>query len=508
MWITTRWLIFGFLCLGLVACSGVGGLQGGRDAGRLQAVDCPALWVSPGLPMQCFHFSFISTELGEVVLPVTILGEVDSEHEAVIYLPGGPGDGAWQDAEGLASWLQWWEEVDAGRPLVLYDPRGTGAASPKPHCPQLAALAKSEVEGIESLAALTNEAISECAADADVALAGFSTAHNRDDLERLATTLQRELGYEGFHLYGLSYGTRLGLELMRVAPPWLRSAVLDGLYPPQIDHLDELAELMESLFSRFDRLCGQTARCNDGMPSDGLLSLAARLQEAPLERHLEFYDGSVLTTRVSGLGLYALLQSESYSGMLFPFVPMMLEDFLAGDQSALDPLIWLWYEAQKLDSVNRLVLIATECQDNKHFPSERWRTMRGQFPHLQLFLEAEIDEGLCHRIGASPGSTGKPVVSDVPALLLSGELDVATPPAWGALAASSLSQARHITAQTPGHGVSLIEPCVAELMREFWDSGTLRSRPCAQEPLRFEVDEMDWALLRRQLAEMHEVVVD
>ena len=64
----------------------------------------------------------------------------------------------------------------------------------------------------------------------------------------------------------------------------------------------------------------------------------------------------------------------------------------------------------------------------------------------------------------------EPVVSDVPALVLSGELDPVTPPAWGASVARHLRHAAHFTAAGTGHGV-IATACGARLVTEFIERG-------------------------------------
>jgi pimeloyl-ACP methyl ester carboxylesterase len=65
-----------------------------------------------------------------------------------------------------------------------------------------------------------------------------------------------------------------------------------------------------------------------------------------------------------------------------------------------------------------------------------------------------------------------PVVSDVPTLVLSGDIDPVTPPGWGESVVKHLSRGRHITAPGTGHGV-VTTPCGNRLVSEFIDSGSV-----------------------------------
>ncbi len=72
--------------------------------------------------------------------------------------------------------------------------------------------------------------------------------------------------------------------------------------------------------------------------------------------------------------------------------------------------------------------------------------------------------------GALPPDFHDPVVSDVPVLLISGQRDPATPPAWGDRVASRLSNARHIVVPMGGHGIA--GPCTYEAERALVTQGT------------------------------------
>jgi pimeloyl-ACP methyl ester carboxylesterase len=76
----------------------------------------------------------------------------------------------------------------------------------------------------------------------------------------------------------------------------------------------------------------------------------------------------------------------------------------------------------------------------------------------------------------------QPMHSKVPALLLSGEFDPATPAAWGAEAAKGFEDALHVVVPGQGHGQERL-PCVQRLLRRFVDAGTAAGldASCADE---------------------------
>src|SRR5690606_39073830 len=61
-----------------------------------------------------------------------------------------------------------------------------------------------------------------------IRLNAYTSAENAADIADLRVAL----GYEQVNLYGISYGTRLALTIMRDHPQGIRSVVLDSVYPP------------------------------------------------------------------------------------------------------------------------------------------------------------------------------------------------------------------------------------------------------------------------------------
>jgi pimeloyl-ACP methyl ester carboxylesterase len=82
----------------------------------------------------------------------------------------------------------------------------------------------------------------------------------------------------------------------------------------------------------------------------------------------------------------------------------------------------------------------------------------------------------------------KPVVSQVPVLLLSGELDPVTPPANGELARRTLRHSLHLVAPGQGH-IVINRGCLPKIAAQFIDQGQVENlkTSCLQDlkPLPF-----------------------
>jgi hypothetical protein len=93
---------------------------------------------------------------------------------------------------------------------------------------------------------------------------------------------------------------------------------------------------------------------------------------------------------------------------------------------------------------------------------------------LGAATRAELNEtrALCADWAAEYADAGAddPVRSSIPALLLAGEYDPITPPAWGALAARTLSNSFFYEFPSAGHGVLGHAPgCAAAMIAQFLD---------------------------------------
>ena len=87
--------------------------------------------------------------------------------------------------------------------------------------------------------------------------AAYNSAENAADV----ADLRRALGVSEWNLYGVSYGTRLALTIMRDQPEGVRSAILDSVCLPQADHYAEMAGNAERAFDLLFNSCAEDDAC-------------------------------------------------------------------------------------------------------------------------------------------------------------------------------------------------------------------------------------------------------
>ena len=194
----------------------------------IEQVDCPATIARNHLA--CGRVEVLldvdDPTVGTTHISIATLSGADQPGTAVAVLQGGPG-GASTD---LAGWLP-------RQPFtqVFVDQRGTGFAGPDLDCveydgvqPDLLEVPADEVDATGAAA------LEACARrlTADPLLTHTDSATHAADV----ISVMYGLGHrQGWFVYGVSYGSTIGLEVLRADPGGLAGVILDGVYPPTLD---------------------------------------------------------------------------------------------------------------------------------------------------------------------------------------------------------------------------------------------------------------------------------
>jgi pimeloyl-ACP methyl ester carboxylesterase len=375
----------------------------------------------------------------------------DPAPEPVLYLSGGPGNSALDEAASL--FAQGLGAVLERRDLILIDQRGTGFSQPRLDC-------------------RLTEAFGRCRGrhtEAGVDLNAYTSADNAADLD----DLRLALGYPQINLFAFSYGTRLALTLMRDHPEAVRSVVLDSTFPPQVHLYNEMtpnaARALRVLFS----LCASDPGCSAAYPDleNVFYSLVARLQEEPVLARIEV-GGEVQGVKLDGGLLIDLAYSALYSRAQAERLPALIYAFQQEDYDPLED----WLQGLTGPAGAQAMLLAVHCSEEIPFGTleEAYQAAQGIQPQLAEYLLRKVGSryALCQEWGLPPPDPreNEPVSSDVPALVLAGEIDPVTPPEWGRLAAGSLPNAFFFEFPGSGHGLVRSSPCALGMALAFWEN--------------------------------------
>lgn len=446
----------------------------GGEAGTFEEIDCP-FDVPANEDVTCGVLIVPEnrqTNNGATVeLMVAILhAYTDSpQPDPIIYLEGGPGGSA------LAFIDTWYDNpYREKRDFILFDQRGTGFSLPSLNCPEM-----DNDEAENALIQCRDRLLSE-----GVDLTAYNSRENAADVE----ALRRALGYERVNLYGISYGTRLALTVMRDYPDSLRAVVLDSVYPPNVDTSYLFPSDTYTLISTMFDDCAAQPACNAAFPdleARFYAALDAIVNTPPLVTNydgddVELYAKDVLNTLVDQLKTNGLV--SAIPAALNAFIEGDYETYFllanegAGDDSAQDEAFD--ENSLEIDDDSEGMNLSVQCREEILFANLDEATTRARSVGMpDLLLETlfatvtlEFEECALWPAGEPEPIENQAVVSDIPTLVLSAQYDTATPPSWGDIAAETLSNSYNFHLPLIGHSVIDGGECPLSIALLFIDS--------------------------------------
>ncbi len=382
----------------------------------------------------------------------------EPQPDPLFVLTGGPGTGAAELSSMLMSMLR---AVQEDRDIVFVDQRGTSESNGLP--------CKSDADDLDSMVR-TDPALDEiekCLDSYDADLSLYTTPIAMDDLDEV----RAKLGYGQINLWGGSYGTRAASVYLRRHGDNVRSVVLDGVAPVTMKlSLDVPAQ--RALDFMLDA-CEQDESCGKRFPDvrRKLTALLERLGTRPARVRLKHPRTGkpadiVMRRDFVVVALFGALYHPTTTSLL----PMLIEQADSGDFQGLLALATLNESAAELMSQD--MFFSVICAEDLPSIETRKRRERADAGFLGDTI-AERWGKVCASWprGLIPDDYHEPVRSDVPALVLSGELDPVTPPSWGEEIAQGLPNSRHIVVPGVGHGTSALG-CVPDLIAQFIREGT------------------------------------
>ena len=351
------------------------------------------------------------------------------------------------------------------RDYILLEQRGARYAQPALDCPEWAKLeteiAAGRLRG-EAAEVAQVAAAGECrkalaAAGAD--LAGYTSAASADDIE----DLRLALGIPKWHLYGISYSTRLMLTVLRRHPEGVRSVVLNSVLPPEVN-FDEVASanLLRVLDLVFDG-CAIDRECGAAFPDlrRTFADLVAAADRSPIPLQLE--QG---TREVRGAEIAAAVYDALHDPEAIPLLPRLLADLAAGRYDGLRRLL---APASGPSSVALGLRHSVWCAEEMPFENaERVARQTASSLGLGGLDERAASAERCRawNVPAAPAIENEPVKSSIPALVFAGEYDPDTPPDWGRQLLESMPSAYYVELRGQSHGAGF-HPCGREITRAF-----------------------------------------
>lgn len=379
----------------------------------------------------------------------------------VFFVAGGPGQSA-IDLAGVIQGLL--ARLAVRRDIVLVDLRGTGRSAPLrcPEPPLVAPLRESADPARQVRRIVECRAALQRLPHGD--LRQYTTTIAAADLD----AVRRAIGAERIDLVGMSYGTRVALEVLRVFPQSVRRMVLDGVAPPDT-RLPHAAGIdAQAAFDAMLAACDADAGCRSRHPQLGL-RWRALLDSLPREFAVAHpVTGEVETLTVTPAALLGLVRAPLYAPAFAAGLPAAINAAAAG---RLEPLVGLASAAGSRrggGAIAEGLHFSVICSEDEAAGAPPESV--GDFAGVEAALYREVCSAWPR--GEVPQAFRTIPPAPVAVLLLSGGADPATPPRHADRVARSLgAKARHEVVPNAAHGV-LALPCVRDAMYRFIDAET------------------------------------
>ncbi len=382
----------------------------------------------------------------------------EAEPDALFVLSGGPGQAA---SDFYVAMAPAFARIRRDRDIVILDQRGTGRSN-KLNCPLPGDADLTEVDP-----ARMQQYAQQCLASLSGDPRFYTTSVAVRDLE----DVRAALGYEQLDLYGVSYGTRVAQHYLKRYPTRVRAMVLDGVVPPQLALGPKIPiEAQRALDALFDR-CEKSAACNEAFPAvrEEFDALKRRLRAAPLEVILaDPLTAAPLEVRFGSAELNGAVRLLSYNDEAASTLPLLIHEAQVADRPQA---FAAQYEIVKRDMEDQLAYgmhFSVVCSED----APRWAGEEVSAETLAAtYIGADFMaamKAICEVWPRGPvdENFSAPLRSDVPVLVLSGENDPVTPPAYGAQILAGLPHSLHVVLSGQGHG-QLAIGCVPWLVARF-----------------------------------------
>lgn len=376
--------------------------------------------------------------------------------DPIIMLAGGPGQSAVESYIGVSHAFR---GILKNRDIVLVDQRGTGKSNPL-KCEFDESLQEKLLEDSE----LIYPELEKCVANLEADTRYYTTMESIKDLEEVRNALK----IKKWNIIGISYGTRKALTYMKMFPDAIRSVILDGVVPQQeplaASHEKNLVNALRKQFNQ----CQEQSACKEafGDVEQQMWELLEKVDdEKPVIRLQNFSTGEYDDITLTKDSIAIAIRMFSYSASSMNLLPLMINkanngqlETIASQANMINSMM-----QQSMSNVELSILCAEDMpfypesiEDKKHTIfgkdfMEKTKKTCSYWPHI------EVDS-----------SFKDPVKSDLPVLLLSGELDPVTPPEFADLTMQTLSNAQHLVAKGQGHNVFPLG-CMPDIITDFFE---------------------------------------
>jgi pimeloyl-ACP methyl ester carboxylesterase len=387
--------------------------------------------------------------------------------DPVFFFAGGPG----QSAASLAGYLGggFLAKIRQERDIVFIDQRGTGESNPLT-C-NLFADDNDLRAYFEDMFPVKEVRACRERLEKVADLKQYTTSVAIEDFD----DVRRALGYEKINLYGGSYGTTVALAYLRRYRENVRSVVLAGVAPTNLKLPLPFAKGAQYAIAHLMDDCAADSACHAAFPNlrDEFASVLDRLGKGPLSVEL-VNPLTQKSQRVSlGRGVFAeRLRMMLYDREPASSVPLLIHRAFQGDFTPF--ILAALPQARGIyQSLSLGMYFSVTCSESIPFITKEDIKKETNGTFLGDY-RVRVHVNACREWAQPPAprSFTHAVKADAPVLLLSGEVDPASPHWLGAEVARYLPNSRQVTIPYGGH--SYFSACISGITAEFISKGTVQ----------------------------------
>ena len=448
-----------------------------------QTVKPAALTLSPcevpGIPgkAQCGRYEVFEDRAAgkgrKISLRIVVLPATGTERapDPIVYIAGGPGSSAVEDAPGI---VQLFGKIREHRDLVFLDQRGTGDSHPL-NCSFYNPADPQSYLGYFFPLEEVRKCREQLEPNANLTL--YTTPIAMDDLDEVRAAL----GYEQLNIFGGSYGTRASLVYMRQHPKHVRTVTLLGVAPTNEFMPQNFAQHMERALQGVVAECAADQSCNQAFPNlrAETKTVLEQLIRGPVEVEVKYPSrdsGNPVKVKLSRNLAVEAIRYMLYNPGQASRVPLFLHLAAEGNFAPLAQAA-LFYRRELVGSGSNGLYLSITCAEDLPWikPGEGERLAANTFLGDYRLQQQREACALWPR-ATIPSDYSHPVRSTAPVLILTGEWDPVTPPSNAEAVARSLPNSLHVVVPHGAHGFGGLEgiDCIVRFNTEFVERGTVK----------------------------------
>jgi pimeloyl-ACP methyl ester carboxylesterase len=396
----------------------------------------------------------------KLALKVMVLPALNGSVAADAFVPmaGGPGQSA-LEAYPVTGYTN---AIRRDRDVVLVDQRGTGGSAPM-ECSLRDMTNAQQVMGEE----ISKERLAACVKQLEPTtdLTQYTTSIFADDLDEVRAAL----GYDKIDVLGGSNGTRAAMVYLRQHPEHVRTIALEGVAPPEYRIPLNFPHAIQTSIDRIIARCEADEACHKAYPELKMefVTVLDRLEKSPVQVRVSVGgSGKQSVTLTKGM-FVSDLRPLLYVPEAVRLFPLMVHKAFGGD-FGLYASVTMQVRSAVDKMVNRDMSLSVVCSEDLPGMTEAMIRQETDGTYLGDY-DVKRYQNYCSvwPHGTAPTDFHAAIHSDVPALLISGALDPATPPEVSAQAARDLtrSQVVLLTEGTHGTGSACVDGIVAQFVK-------------------------------------------